>query len=286
MAITAFFDLEAEQVDFSNAYLNANLDEKVFARFPEGFRKPGWLLQLLKALYGLRRSGLLWQNTLCEKLQALGYRQVADESCLLQDDKSIVFFYVDDLVLLSKREHLDHLKSQKQNLLTTYEGKDLGNIHWFLNIEVIRDRAKERITLIQTSCIDKMIQKYHIKSGRKISTPLSEPGGGPGPSQEKFDPQFPHFFQSIIGSLIYIAIISRPDIAFAVNVLARHMSNPNDEHLMEAKRVLSYLEATKYHGLSYGNGLDSTHMHVASDAAFADDEEHRRVHVQAFWRSD
>lgn len=75
MAVTAFFDLEAEQLDFSNAYLNADLDEEVFARLPEGFRKPGWSLQLLKALYGLRRSGVLWQNTLRSKLQSMGYKQ-------------------------------------------------------------------------------------------------------------------------------------------------------------------------------------------------------------------
>lgn len=179
---------------------------------------------------------------------------------------------MDDLVLLSKKENINHLKKQKQNLLETYEGKDLGDLNWFLNIEVIRSRSEKRVTLLQSSYIDKMTQKYHINPGRRISTPLSQPGGGPAPSQEQADPHFIHFYQSIIGSLLYIAVISRPDISFAVNILARQMSNPNDKHLAEAKRVLAYLDGTKNHGLTYGQRLDSAYTHAASDAAFADDK--------------
>lgn len=272
MAMTASFDLEAGQVDFSNAYLNANLDEEVVTRLPEGYRKPGWSLLLLRALYGLKRSGLLWQNTLRAKLLSMGYTQVADEPCLFQGEFSIVFFYVDDLVLLAKGQFMKHLKSQKQHLLNTYEGKDLGNPHWFLNIQVIRARTEKKITLLQSSYIDKMVQRYHVPPERRVSTPLSQAGGGPAPSQEKAKPKFIHFHQSIANSLIYIAILTQPEVAFAVNVLASQMSNPNDEHLAEAKRILLYLEGTRAHGLTFGDTHNSKNIHAAADAAFTDDK--------------
>ena len=59
MAIAARFDLETRQLDAVNAFVNCDLDEVVFMRLPPGYTKPGRVLRLQKALYGLRRSPLL-----------------------------------------------------------------------------------------------------------------------------------------------------------------------------------------------------------------------------------
>ena len=60
MAIMAVFDLEAHQFDAVSAFTNSKLDEMVYCEYPEGFHQPGKCLFLLRALYGLRRSPLLW----------------------------------------------------------------------------------------------------------------------------------------------------------------------------------------------------------------------------------
>lgn len=73
--------------------------------------------------------------------------------------------------------------------------------------------------LIQSSYIEEMGQKFHVMSGRRMHTPLSHLGGGPALSIPTADAKFPHYHQSVLSSLIYIAIISRPDVAFAVNAL-------------------------------------------------------------------
>jgi reverse transcriptase-like protein len=62
MAITAKFDLEAQQIDAVNAFVHSDLDETVFMKCPPGFEKPNKIIRLRKALYGLRRSPLLWQK--------------------------------------------------------------------------------------------------------------------------------------------------------------------------------------------------------------------------------
>lgn len=77
----------------------------------------------------------------------------------------------------------------------------------------------------------------------------------------------------MIGSLVYIVVISRSDIAFPVNVLARQMSNPNDQHLAEAKRIIGYLPETRNYGLVYAESNGNVATQAASDGHKINDQE-------------
>jgi hypothetical protein len=68
MAIAARFDLEMIQYDAVNTFVHAKLDDKVFMRMPDGYKKPGVILKLNKALYSLRKSPLLWQKAFYSSL--------------------------------------------------------------------------------------------------------------------------------------------------------------------------------------------------------------------------
>jgi hypothetical protein len=63
-----------------------------------------------------------------------------------------------------------------------------------------------------------------------------------------------HLYQSIIGSEMYCATQTRPDIMFALSVLSRFLTNPSPQHIAAAKRVLRYLKGTTYLGVVYGGG--------------------------------
>jgi hypothetical protein len=76
MAIAARFDLDLLQYDAVNAFVHANIDQDIFMRMPPGYRRAGWIVKLQKALYGLRRSPLLWQRELSESLKKIGFKQV------------------------------------------------------------------------------------------------------------------------------------------------------------------------------------------------------------------
>lgn len=141
-AITAHFDLDTVQLDFVNAYLNGQLDEEVYTKLADGFSEPGWALKLLKALYGLRRSGYLWQEDLKRKLIELDFGAVDDESCVFTEGVVILFFYVDDVVLLARKESRTELEMRRQQLKEAFEARDLGELAWFLNERIIRDREK------------------------------------------------------------------------------------------------------------------------------------------------
>jgi len=85
MALAAAFDLEIVQLDAINAFLNSTIDEEILVKYPEGFKQPGQVLRLLRALYGLRQSPRLWHKDLTEALQALGLGLVPDANCLLSN---------------------------------------------------------------------------------------------------------------------------------------------------------------------------------------------------------
>lgn len=98
MAIAAEQDLELRQMDAVNAFVNCILDELVFMRPPPGYESYGRVLRLRKALYGLRRSPLLWQTELTKALEEQGFQRVPQEPCAMQKGSVIVFFFVNNII--------------------------------------------------------------------------------------------------------------------------------------------------------------------------------------------
>jgi hypothetical protein len=86
------------QYDILNAFVNVDIDKEVYMYMPLGYREGGQILQLNKALFGLRRSPLLWQKKLITILIALRFEPILHEPCYLTKNSILVFFYVDDIV--------------------------------------------------------------------------------------------------------------------------------------------------------------------------------------------
>merc|ERR1711888_232359 len=93
-----------EQIDFSAAYLNSDLDWPIYMQAPPGYKiPPGHCFLLKKALYGLKQSGNLWNHTLNEFLLKLGFKRSWADTCLYTkfDGKSeiILLLWVDDIII-------------------------------------------------------------------------------------------------------------------------------------------------------------------------------------------
>lgn len=82
-----------------NAFVNAKLEKDIYMRMPPGYRKPGILVKLYKALYGLRELPLLWQKNLTQTLVKLGFYQIPHELYYYLKGSMLIFFYVDDIVM-------------------------------------------------------------------------------------------------------------------------------------------------------------------------------------------
>jgi len=102
MTIATAYDLDIKQVDAINTFLNSDLDEEVCIKYPPGIQKANKVLRLVKTLYGLKRSRM-WYEELTGILKSLGLTETNDIKCVMASDVGIVFFYVDDTIILYHR---------------------------------------------------------------------------------------------------------------------------------------------------------------------------------------
>ena len=269
IAIAARFDLELLQYDAVNAFVNADLDENVFMRLPPGHRKSGKILILNKALFGLRKSPILWQKLLTKALQDIGFKPIPHETCCLTYDGITIFFYVDDIVLAFRQDQKAQALGLIDQLQRRFKLSGGEELQWFLGIEVIRDRKQKLIWLSQSAYIDKIANLADTKQSDK--TPMAREELLP------YEQRAPYHvinrYQKKVGSLLYAAVTTRADIAFAVSRLSRFMTNPAPGHHAAADRVLLYLKRYRDLGLQFGGGDDFL---VASDASFADNTVDRK----------
>jgi Reverse transcriptase (RNA-dependent DNA polymerase) len=141
MALAAKWDLEIRQLNAVNAFPNSELDEEVYIELSDGFKLLGKMGRLLRALYGLRRSLLLWQKLLLSALKELGLQAGLEELCLFLDNYLIVFFFVNDITYIYKACDYAIADEFRDNLIKRFKIRDLEELRWFLEIRITRDRS-------------------------------------------------------------------------------------------------------------------------------------------------
>jgi hypothetical protein len=270
LALVAAFDLETYQYDAVNAFLNSFLDETVYTELPEGFRKDGkrcW--RLLRALYGLRKSPRLWQREASKVLTSLGLQVVQEDICLFAGDGIIVFFYVDDIIVVNHPRQQERAKELRKRLNSYWELRDMGEAQWFLGIRILRDRQQKVLWLCQDSYISAIANRYHLAGTRSYETPLPPTSLSPYTGQAT-SAQIKEFQQKV-GSTQYATTITRPDAAKATASLAQFLPNPGPEHLEAINRVISYLYHTRTLAIAYHtvHGEEEV-VKIFSDASFGD----------------
>ena len=289
LAIICNFDWITLQLDAVNAFVHVPIDQLVHVAFPPGLEGTDNILQLLRALYGLRTSPLLWLKDLTSTMRRLDFMEVPDDPCLfVHNSKPIMaFFYVDDIVLTSPedlRQELYHIRDQ---LMKSYEIREIGPLNHFLGARVIRDRKARKLWLTQADYIEKITKKFHLEHATVTHVPL------PMESIPKWDQQASTNqitgYQQRVGSALWAAIFSRPDIARACSLLSEHNTNPSPQARRGIDQVLAYLNSTKdlaiefcggpftdqHTGFIESNDIDQC-LRVSSDAAYADDTTTRR----------
>jgi hypothetical protein len=278
MALVTAFDLDMDQKDAVNAFLNALLDTPVYTRTPDGFKVPGKIWKIRKALYGLRKSPRLWQRDLTATLMKFGLLPVPEEECLYSNEYMIVLVYVDDIIIvnLPTPAAREAAKRFKDELAKRYELRHMGEVGWFLGVRVLRDRPNKKLWLCQDSYIEHLAARFHLNGLTKWpETPLAS-SNDLSPNQDQATEAQIKEYQTKIGSIQYTAVLTRPDIAYAVSRLSEALKNPSPAHIQAANRVIAYLYATRFLAIEYsGNPTSKEVVMIASDAAFADRPDRR-----------
>ena len=125
--------------------MNSDLNEIVYIRFLDRFRHLSFCIRLLRSLYRLQRSLLLWFTDFTATLRKLRLQLILEAKCLYINTKLIVFFFVDDIAILYRTTNISVYKSFRTLLFKHYEMRDLRELKWFLGIRIICDRPQRKI---------------------------------------------------------------------------------------------------------------------------------------------
>ena len=233
-------------MDVKTAYLNGILTEDIYMEQPPGFTTHDHktsVCHLHKALYGLKQSGHIWNSNIDTYLKSLNFLQCPDDPCLYRLQRSATHFiligiYVDDLLIVSNYD--SDLQWIKHNLTQRYTMTDCGDLQEMLGLQIERDRTTNTLILHQSAYIQRMLLHYDMLHCKTAYTPMEI--NLQFTDSPPYSPGFPSPpFREEIGSLLYAANATRPDISFAVGKLAQHSNNYGPTHWSAVKRIFRYL---------------------------------------------
>ncbi|CAI7884288.1 unnamed protein product [Closterium sp. NIES-53] len=166
-------------------------------------------------------------------------------------EKLVLFLvYVDDILLFSSS--MKEIQNVQQQLMKNFKCKTLGEVKYYLGMHVERDLDHRWLKLHQEKFIKELGEKYGIENERKVATPLpAEFKLVKAAEDEGVEAEEQQQFQSLVGSLLYAAVHTRPDISFSVGQLARVVQNPSEEQVDAAERVVKYLNSHPSIGVQY-----------------------------------
>jgi transposase InsO family protein len=303
LSIAAHKQLHVHQLDYTTAFLNAPIDRDIYVAIPDGVPcQPNQCWKLSKALYGLKQSPYCWNNEINTFIVSLGYQPTDNDPCLYTKatNHGTIFLclYVDDTIVAYSDDDTDTWISDKQSIMSKYSIEDLGEAHQILNMKLTRD-SDGNITLNQANLIDKMLAYHGMMECKTVTLPYviseltsialnSDDTSSDDSSNLPLSDSDHDLYRSLIGSALYLANMTRIDIAYTVNILCRYASAPKQKHWRAAKVLLRYLAGTKDISLVFNTVptplslsantiIDVTHHDVVvySDASWGNDTQRK-----------
>ena len=256
IALTAKFGWKLQQFDVDNVFLHRDLEEDVFMEIPPSFQHKGdgknQVYKLKKFLYGLKQSPPALFGRFSAMLSIRYHQSWGDHTLFIKhqgEKATTLLVYVDDIVVTGN--DIVEQGCLKHNLAWEFEIKDLGQLRYFLGIEVAH--SKEGIFLSQRQYVLDLLDETSLlgeKRGRILVDPNTKLQANKG-GQELDNGRL----QRLVGRLIYLAH-TRPNISFDVNLVSQFMHDPNEKHMATIRKILYYLKATPGKGILCTPGTD------------------------------
>ncbi|KAM0893325.1 hypothetical protein ACQ4PT_025194 [Festuca glaucescens] len=212
MALVAHYDLELHQMDVKTAFLNGDLEEKVYMAQPKGFVVEGkehMGCRLKKSIYGLKQASRQWYLKCHETIKSFGFNENREDNCVYAKFKNgkfiFLILYVNDILLASSDVSL--LLETKKFLSSNIDMKDLGEASFVLGIEIRRDRQRGVLGLSQKAYLEKVLKKYGMHASNSTPAPIVKGdrfGNFQCPrNQYEIDQMKAVPYASAVGSLMY-----------------------------------------------------------------------------------
>ena len=279
LAATLNWDLR--QFDIKTAFLHGILpeDEMMFMEQPPGFEAPGkeeWVMRLMKSIYGMKQASRIWNQTFHNAVTQWGFERLECEWCVYRRDSptgTLIFaVHVDDIIATGSNPK--ETEQFRDLLKSKWEITELGEPKLALGINISRNREDHTISLSQTIKIDQLASEYGQQNARSVDTPmiaglqLRRPDKAAPVSADITEWIDRTPYRSLVGSMMYLAVATRPDISYAVGRLASFLDCYRIEHWEAAIRVLRYLKSTRTYALTIG-GQKPMSLSGYSDSDYA-----------------
>ena len=192
------------------------------------------------------------------------YRKIVDEVVGL-----ILVVHVDDILVSGKKEASDELHYTPNKNFPT---ENLGELKWHLECAVERDWQQGSVTIKQPATIDTLTNRLNVTA--QYDTPAFTVADLRPTTVDDTVVNCP--FRQAVGGVMWLAGMTRPDIANAVRAMARHSYNPCERHWKAAMKTLAYLNSTSNLGITYPKG-EQLSLSVYTDAEYASKETDGRL---------
>jgi hypothetical protein len=259
------------QMDFVTAFLNSDLEEKIYMVQPTGYENgKDEVCELVKGIYGLKQAPRAWNNEYHLTMIKLGFRLITADTSVYIRGNLIVAVYVDDLIIAG--EIIGEVEDIKKAIAKKYKVKDLGELRDIVGMEWRRNQEKKKSTLHQSKYTEMILKKFNMWESKAASTPVIKLE-----KEEEISPKLSSNaeYMQAVGSLIYLATCTRPDIQLAVSLVSRTMKEPTEKNWIAVKRIFRYLNGTRNYGITY-NGSDKVQVIGYADADWAGDHKDRK----------
>lgn len=275
-SIAVKLGLDIRHLDVTTAFLNGFLNESVYMQKPVLYRdcndNDNKVLKLKRAIYGLKQSSRAWYQRVNDYLESLGYLKSKYEPCLFTKSegnaKVIIALFVDDFFVFSNCKMATN--QLIQDLSSKFKIKDLGQIKQCLGLRV--NMYKNAITVDQEQYIESLLKKFNMSHCKTIETPMEINLRLEKSENSLCNKNIP--YRQLIGNLMYLAVLTRPDIAYSVCYLSQFNNSYDETHWKHLKRILKYLKGTKNYGLVFSK--DNSYIEGYVDADWGSDSNDRK----------
>lgn len=270
LAYAAKEELKIAQFDVKTAFLYGKLDEEIFMEQPEGFiEEEGKVCRLKRSLYGLKQAPRQWNKKFSDFLKAVNLRCLENDECIFyrKDPLLIIAIYVDDGIVFAR--NMNDVEQILKELKQEFEIHVVDS-NAYLGFQIER-LDSGRIAIHQTSYINKILKKFNMNDAIPVDAPVSiSRVTGDSGEETLLAPDIP--YREAIGSLMYAAVTTRIDIAYAVGKVSRKVASPSVQDWNDTMKIFRYLADKQDLAIIYDKD-DTIGMHAYCDADFAGDDQ-------------